>query len=117
MTSGRPYWPRIPADSPARAIADLFNGVAKHVATHRPETLAWQNSHALKGNMADAVRALKAQDGADLLTWGSPDMTRQLLAAGLVDDLRLIIYPVVLRPGAIHRNAQRCAAHPLRAQR
>jgi dihydrofolate reductase len=90
------YWPRVPAGNP---IADQFNSVPKHVATHRPDTLEWQNSHALKGDLADAVRALKRQDGADLLTWGSGDMMRQLLAAGLVDELRLWIYPVVLGHG------------------
>ena len=91
-----PYWPRVQA---GHAIADLFNSVPKHVATHRSDTLDWQNSHALKGDLADAIRALKHQDGANLLTWGSGGMVRQLLAAGLVDELRLLIYPVVLGHG------------------
>ena len=93
------YWPRVPADSHSRAMADLLNSVPKHVATHRSNTLAWQNSHALEGDLADAVRALERQDGADLLTFGSGDMLRQLLAAGLVDELRLLIYPVILGHG------------------
>jgi len=93
------YWPRVPADSNSSAIADLFNSVPKHVATHRSGTLDWQNSHALEGDLADAIRALKRQDGAYLLTQGSGDIVRQLLAAGLVDELRLLIYPVVLGRG------------------
>jgi dihydrofolate reductase len=93
------YWPRVPADSPSRAIADLFNRVAKHVATHRSTGLDWRNSHALEGGLADAIRALKSQEGADLLTFGSGDMVRQLLAAGLVDELRLLIFPVILGAG------------------
>jgi dihydrofolate reductase len=93
------HWSRVPADSDSRAIADLFNSVPKHVATHRSDTLDWQNSHALEGDLADAIRALKRQDGANLLTQGSGDMVRQLLAAGLVDELRLLIYPVVLGHG------------------
>jgi dihydrofolate reductase len=93
------YWPRIGADSPDHPIAGPFNSVAKHVATHRPESLDWHNSHALKGDFAKAIRALKQQDGANLLTWGSGDMVRQLLAAGLVDELRLQIYPIVLGRG------------------
>jgi dihydrofolate reductase len=93
------YWPRVPVDSDTRAIADLFNGVRKHVATHRSHTLAWQNSHALEGDLADATRALKQQDGPNLLTWGSVDTVCQLLAAGLVDELRFMIYPVVLGRG------------------
>jgi dihydrofolate reductase len=93
------YWPRIPADSDSRAISDLFNSVPKHVATHQSGTLDWQNSHTLEGDLADAIRALKRQDGANLLTFGSGDMVRQLLAAGLVDELRLLIYPVILGRG------------------
>ena len=85
------YWPRVRADSPSHAIADLFNSVPKHVATHRSDTLDWQNSHALQGDLADAIRALKHQDGANLLTHGSGDMVRQLLAAGLVDELWFLI--------------------------
>jgi dihydrofolate reductase len=125
-----PYWPRVQA---GHAIADLFNSVPKHVATHRSDTLHWQNSHALKGDLADAIRALKHQNGANLLTWGSGDMVRQLLAARLVDELRLLIYPrrtcarqalvrrqrtrVGLHPGALDQHAWRCADHPLCAQR
>src|SRR4030095_12951957 len=93
------HWPRVPVDSGSRAIADRFNSVPKHVATHRSDTLDWKNSHALEGDLADAIRALKQQDGANLLTWGSGDMVGQLLAAGLVDELRLMIYPVVLGRG------------------
>src|SRR5262249_36262829 len=59
----------------------------------------WQKSHALEGDVADAIRALKHQDGANLLTWGSGDLVRQLLAAGLVDEIWFLIYPVVLGRG------------------
>jgi dihydrofolate reductase len=93
------YWPHVAADSPSRGIADQLNQAPKHVATHRSDTLGWHNSHALKGDLADAIRALKHQDGADLLTFGSSDMVRQLLAAGLVDELLLLIYPVMLGHG------------------
>jgi dihydrofolate reductase len=90
------YWPHVRTGNP---IADLFNSVPKHVATHRPDTLDWQNSHALKGDLADAIRTLKQQDGPNLMTWGSANMLHQLLAAGLVDHLWLMIYPIVLGHG------------------
>lgn len=93
------YWPHIGENSPSYAIADQFNSVSKHVATHRTDSLDWQNSHGLEGDLVDAIRALKHQDGVNLLTWGSGDMVRQLLAAGLVDELQLLIYPVLLGRG------------------
>src|SRR5262245_13179288 len=93
------YWPRVRGDSAHHDIANLFNGVPKHVVTHRPDTLDWQNSHALEGDLADAIRSLKRQGDVNLLTHGSGDMVRQLLAAGLVDELRLMIYPLVLGRG------------------
>jgi dihydrofolate reductase len=92
------YWPRINAEA-HNYIADLFNAVPKHVATHHPDTLDWHNSHALQGDLVDAVCALKQQDGAQLLTQGSADLVRQLLTAGLVDELRLMTFPVVLGSG------------------
>ncbi|CAK9888743.1 MULTISPECIES: dihydrofolate reductase family protein [Pseudomonas] len=92
------YWPH-QTDSPDPFIADLFNRVPKHVATHHPDTLGWHNSHALLGELADAIRALKQQPGDTLLTQGSGELVRQLLAAGLVDELRLLIHPIILGRG------------------
>jgi dihydrofolate reductase len=93
------YWPYYPADGDAREIARLFNAATKHVATHRPETLAWQNSSALGGEVVASVRALKRQDGPDLLTQGSSELVRQLLATDLVDELRLMVHPILLGKG------------------
>ena len=93
------YWPFVAEDSPSNAIAEVFNRVPKHVATHKPATLSWQNSHALEGALGTAVAELKQRSGANLLVWGSGDMVHQLLAAGLVDELRLQIHPVVLGRG------------------
>ncbi len=81
------------------SIAKLFNSVAKHVATHDPDSLEWHNSHALGVDIVSAVRALKQQHGADLLTQGSANLVQQLLAAGLVDELQLLIHPVLLGHG------------------
>lgn len=93
------YWPGVGAAAPDHPIAGPFNRVRKHVATHRPGSLAWQNSHGLGGDLAGAVGALKQADGDTLVTYGSGEMVRQLLAAGLVDELRLQVYPVLLGPG------------------
>ena len=93
------YWPHVPEGAPHQYIADAFNGATKHVATHHPDTLAWQNSRALGPEIAAAVRELKRGDGPDLLTQGSSDLLHQLLATDLVDELRLLIYPVLLGRG------------------
>ncbi|MEW9623538.1 dihydrofolate reductase family protein [Rhodanobacter geophilus] len=93
------YWPHVPAGAPHRGIADLFNGTAKHVATHHPDTLAWRNSHALGPDIAVAVRELKRGDGPDLVTQGSSELVHQLLATELVDELRLLVHPVLLGRG------------------
>lgn len=90
------YWPNVPAGHP---IADRFNRVRKHVATHRPDTLEWENSHALRGEPADAVRALQREGHGNLLTYGSGELVRQLLIAGLVDELRLMVFPIVIGRG------------------
>jgi len=93
------YWPKVKGNSEDFSIADLFNRVAKHVATHSPDTLDWHNSHALGTDVTAAVRRLKQQDGAALLTQGSAELVQQLLAAGLVDELQLLIHPVLLGHG------------------
>ncbi len=93
------YWPHVAEDAPHRGLADLFNGTAKHVATHAPETLAWQHSHGLGPDIVAAVRRLKHGDGPDLVTQGSSDLVHQLLATELVDELRLLVHPVLLGGG------------------
>lgn len=93
------YWPQVAEDAPHRYIADLFNSATKHVATHHPETLEWQNSHALGPDVIAAIRMLKRGDGPDMLTQGSSELLHQLLATDLVDELQLLVYPVLLGRG------------------
>ncbi len=93
------YWPHVAEDAPHRGIADLFNGTAKHVATHHPDTLEWQNSRDLGSDIVAAVGELKRGDGPNLVTQGSSDLVHQLLATDLVDELRLLVYPILLGRG------------------
>lgn len=90
------HWPRVPADDP---LGQVFNRVTKHVATHRPDSLSWQNTAWLGQDVAAAMRDLKAGDGPDLLLQGSSDLIQQLLSADLIDTFRLLIFPVVLGGG------------------
>ncbi|SDQ60748.1 Dihydrofolate reductase [Pseudoxanthomonas sp. CF385] len=93
------YWPQVPSDAPHGGIADAFNAATKHVATHHPDTLAWAHSQALGDDPVGALRTLKREDGPDLVTQGSSDLIHQLLASDVVDELRLLVYPVLLGRG------------------
>jgi len=79
--------------------AGLFNAVTKYVATSSSEPLAWENSVRLEGDVPAAVARLKQGDGPDLLTQGSSVLVQSLLAAGLVDELNLLVFPVLLGRG------------------
>ena len=88
------HWP-FTDDEPA----GLFNSITKYVATSSAEPLAWQDSVKLEGDVAAAVARLKEGDGPDLLTQGSSVLVQSLLAAGLVDELSLMTFPVLLGRG------------------
>ena len=105
------YWPHVSKDAPHRGIADAFNGTTKHVATHDPGTLAWQNSRGLGADVAAGVRGLKRSDGPDLVTQGSSELVHQLLATDLVDELLLLVYPILLGRGKrlFDDHSQACA--------
>jgi dihydrofolate reductase len=93
------YWPQVANDAPHHFIADMFNRATKHVATHRPQTLAWKGSQALGADVVAAVRELKRDEGKNLVTQGSSELVHQLLATDLVDELRLIVFPILLGRG------------------
>jgi dihydrofolate reductase len=94
------HWPHITEPThPDYAIAEQFNRITKHVATHRPESLTWKNSRALGPDPIAALRALKKGDGPSLLTQGSSDFAKTLLASDVVDELRLLVFPLVLGKG------------------
>lgn len=94
------HWPRPEAMQGEDAeIARLFNAAAKHVATHRPESLDWHNSQWLGADAIAGVRTLKDGSGPALMVQGSSDLLRQLFAHDLVDELRLLVHPLVLGGG------------------
>ena len=70
--------------------------------THSDEPLGWDNSHKLSGDTAAAVAELKRSEGRDLLIQGSSTLYPPLLAAGLIDRLVLMTFPVVLGRGQAH---------------
>lgn len=80
-------------------FADQINGARKVVASRTLETADWQNSTVLQGNLADGVRALKQQPGKDIAITGSPTLVRALLREGLLDELRLLVHPILVGRG------------------
>src|SRR6476661_5458166 len=89
------FWPNH-QDMPVGAT---FQRINKYVLTHSDEPLEWERSHKLSGDTAQAVAELKRSDGRDLLIQGSSTLYMPLLAAGLIDRLVLMTFPVVLGRG------------------
>jgi len=89
------YWPQH-GDNP---IGAAFNRVTKYVVTQRRKTLDWEKSQRVGGNVVRQIRQIKATKGPDLHVWGSGDLLQTLMAAGLVDEHRLWIVPLVLGKG------------------
>ncbi|MER8826335.1 dihydrofolate reductase family protein [Mesorhizobium sp. M0938] len=89
------YWPY----QQSGLIADSFNATTKYVATHRPDSLTWQNSQSLGDDVVATLRQLKQEAGPDLLIQGSSELIQTLLANGLIDEITLLIFPLVLGKG------------------
>jgi dihydrofolate reductase len=79
---------------------DALNGATKYVASRSADTeLQWPNSTLLSGDVVGAVRELCDQDGGNLAIMGSGELIRALLPAGLIDELLLVIHPLILGDG------------------
>ncbi len=89
------YWPN-EGDHP---IAKAFNKATKYVATRSLDHLDWENSQRIEGDVVEGVRRLRASDGPVLHIWGSGELLQTLIAADLVDEYRLWVFPVVLGKG------------------
>ncbi len=80
-------------------FADMMNGMPKHVVSTTLQAPTWNNTSIIKGNIAEEVRRLKAQPGKDILVAGSGRLVQTLLQNDLVDEYRLMIFPVILGKG------------------
>jgi dihydrofolate reductase len=90
------HWPRVGDDDP---MAGKLNSVPKYVASRTLDTLEWANSSLLEGDVPDAVRRLKAEDGDPLLVIGSSELVQTLIQHDLVDTFTVWTFPVVLGGG------------------
>ncbi|WP_019202293.1 dihydrofolate reductase family protein [Tsukamurella sp. 1534] len=89
----RGYWPEQTDDT--TGITDQLNEVRKYVVSSTMTDPGWRNSVVLSGDPIDEVRALKRADGDDIVATGSITLCHSLIAAGVVDEYRLFVYPAV----------------------
>lgn len=80
-------------------FADRMNSIPKYVVSTTLKELEWNNSHLIKGNIAEEVARLKQQEGKDILVAGSGELVRTLMQHDLIDEYRLMVHPVVLGGG------------------
>ena len=81
-------------------FADMMNGMPKHVVSTTLQQPTWNNTRVIKTNVPDEVRKLKAMAGKDILVAGSGRLVQTLMQNDLVDEYRLMIFPVILGKGA-----------------
>jgi dihydrofolate reductase len=80
-------------------FADKFNNMPKYVVSSTLEKAEWQNSTVLKGDVVEEVGKLKQEQDGDIVVHGSARLVQTLIEHDLVDELRLMVYPVVLGSG------------------
>ena len=88
------YWPGMDDE-----IGRTFNAIEKYVVAGPGTPMTWARSHRLEGDAPEAVRALKQTDGRDLLIQGSSELIHALLASDLIDELTVLMFPLVLGRG------------------
>jgi dihydrofolate reductase len=90
------YWPEHADDD----FGNVMNGMQKYVISSSLETAEWQNTEVIRGDAAAAeLTELKAQDGGDIAMSGSATTVRWLLREGLLDELNLLVHPLVVAQG------------------
>lgn len=79
--------------------ADFMNNTPKLVVSNTLDTVAWQNSTLIKGNIKEELTRVKQRPGKDISVVGSPTLVRSLLRDDLLDELRLLVHPIVVGRG------------------
>ncbi|WP_405677005.1 dihydrofolate reductase family protein [Streptomyces sp. NBC_01511] len=89
-------WPLAEADDP---IGSKMNSVRKYVASRTLNSVSWQNSTLLTGDVAEAVRTLKESDGGEIQVHGSGELIQTLIEHDLVDEFHVLVFPVLIGSG------------------
>ena len=95
VTHAEAFEPMPPGDR----FGDMMNAPKKYVVSKTLERPTWRDTTIIRDNVIEAVRALKAQPGKNILTDGSSQLVHALLAHDLVDELHLLVYPLTLGSG------------------
>lgn len=95
------YWPSVSGDSPDGGFATFVNTTPKYVAsrTLSRQQLTWSNSHLIETDLVEHVRAMKQAPGGTIAVNGSISVVRELFLAGVLDELTLIVHPVIAGRG------------------
>ncbi|WP_158884095.1 dihydrofolate reductase family protein [Rhodanobacter sp. L36] len=91
-------WSGVWPNAPASPMGDSIKAATKYVVTNRPESLEWGPYEAVEDEV-EGVRRIKSDGSKDILLWGSSTLTSTLLEHGLVDEMVLIVYPVLIGTG------------------
>jgi dihydrofolate reductase len=114
VTHAAAFEPMAPGDP----FGDLMNAPKKYVVSKTLKNPPWRDTTIIRDNVVESVRALKAQPGKNIRTDGSSQLVHALLAADLVDELHLLVYPLTLGsgkrllPGGVHRTFGLTSATP-----
>jgi class 3 adenylate cyclase/dihydrofolate reductase len=90
------FWPTAPKDE---GFADRMNTIPKYVVSKSLRTAGWQNTTIIRGDPATELAELKRQPGGDILLFGSADLLNSLIKQDVIDEYRLMVFPVVLGSG------------------
>jgi class 3 adenylate cyclase/dihydrofolate reductase len=90
------FWPTAPKD---KGFADRMNSIPKYVVSKSMKTATWQNTEIIGGDVIEEIAELKRQPGGDILLHGSADLFNSLIKHDLIDEYRIMVFPVVLGSG------------------
>ena len=90
------FWPK---QGPNNAIAKAFNEATKYVVSHKPFAPDWVNTKVVSGDVPATLRTLKAEEGPDLIVWGSGNLIQTLLREQLIDRMHIWTHPVTIGVG------------------
>jgi len=93
------YWPTPAGAADSPVIAEKMNSLPKIVFSHTLDKADWSNTRLVNADAAEEVAKLKAQPGKDMIIYGSSDLSASLAVAGLIDEYRIMVNPILLGRG------------------